>query len=122
MDLIIDGYNLMHKAVFKNGTLEEKRERIISIVEEFCEVNSNRAVIVFDAAGTESNMRSKEKRKNIKLVFSAKGESADDAIADIITRKNPKKYIVVTSDRYIRDIALNLRFNIMKSEELAQYF
>ena len=122
MKLIIDGYNLMHKAGPRGDTLEEKRERITNIVEAFCEVNSTDAVIVFDAAGTESNMRSKEKRKKVMLVFSAKGESADDAIVDILKEKNPKKYVVVTSDRYVRDAALKMKFNLMKSEELAEYF
>lgn len=122
MKLLIDGYNLLNKVEVKGDSLEEKREKFIFLISEFCGVNKTGVTIVFDGAGQESVHRGYEKRGKVKLVFSAKGETADDVIMETVDiKKNAKDLLIVTSDRKIRDFAAARGASLQTAEEFSQY-
>ncbi len=122
MNLIIDGYNLMNMVSIKGSSLEEKREKFISLISEFCSVNKTNVIIVFDGAGQESQHRGYEKRGKVKLVFSAKGETADDVIMETVgKKKNAKDFLVITSDRQIRNFAAARGASLQTASEFSQY-
>ena len=122
MKVLIDGYNLMNKVKVKGDSLEEKREKFISLISEFCSVNKTGVTIVFDGAGQESYHRGYEKRGKIKLVFSARGETADDIIMETVgKKKSAKNYLVITSDRKIKDFADSRGASLQSAEEFSQY-
>ena len=111
----------MHKLVIKGESLEEKRNKLIALIDEFCGENKNRAIVVFDAHQTESLIKSKEKQGSISIIYSAKGETADDVIIELLKEKKPKSNMLVSSDNYIRKFADENGFNLMKSEEFVEY-
>ena len=123
MKLIIDGYNLMYKLKPNDPTLEKKRERLILLLSEFKKINNVDLILVFDGKFQESGHRGYETRAGIKIIFSAKEETADDVIIDILRKRKekPKNYAVVSSDNKIKDFAYENNIHIILSEDFLEY-
>lgn len=123
MKLIIDGYNLLHKLKPKDATLEKKRERLILFLLEFKKINNVDLTLVFDGKFQQSSHRGYETRDGIKIIFSAKDETADDVIIDILKKRKekPKNYAVVSSDNKIKNFAYENNIHIILSEDFLEY-
>jgi len=123
MNLIIDGYNLLYRVETKKTKLEDKREELIGLLAEFSAVNDTNITLVFDGRNQESLHRGYEKRGDMKIMFSAKGETADDVIMDMISKRTKKArtYLIITSDNRIRDFAHNHHMKSETSEEFVEY-
>ena len=121
MNLVIDGYNLMHKLAVKGESLEQKRNKLVALVNEFCEENKNKALMVFDAHRTESLYKTREKAGRVSIIYTPKNETADDVIISILDEKKPKNNMLISSDNRIRRQAAEKNFHLMRSEEFAEY-
>jgi len=123
MNLIIDGYNLLYRVNTKGSSLEEKREELILLLSEFSAINEADITLVFDGGKQESMHRGHEKRAGMKIMFSAKGETADEVIMEIISKRTAKarSYLIVTSDNIIRQFAHKNHMKTQPSEEFAEY-
>ncbi len=124
MKIIIDGYNLLPRMNIKGVSLEEKRNNMIEQLKEFLDVNKAEMTVVFDGTRQESLHRGAEKRGLIKLIFSARGETADEVIVELIKNRTGKarEHMVVTSDNRIIKAVSELSVKHMKSEDFAVYF
>lgn len=109
--LVVDGYNVIFKGGRYASLMDEDaddpfvraRELLISDVAAYAHGRYD-AVVVFDAAGNVSPERPNLSRAGIGVIFSARGETADDVIERLVTgaRLQPREVSVVTSDKTIR--------------------
>jgi hypothetical protein len=108
MHIIIDGYNLIRQSPtlrrYEERSLEEGRTELLRRLAAFKKDRGHRITVVFDGWIGGSP---KEKRLNehgITVIYSKRGEEADEVIKRIVKRGR-SSIVVVTSDRSIADAA-----------------
>jgi predicted RNA-binding protein with PIN domain len=98
--VIVDGYNVSMLA-WPNASAAEQRERLCDALAEFqlrfrCEVT-----VVFD--GAEVPGVRPLRRRNLRIVFSAAGQEADEVVVgEVMFRPDEVPVIVASSDRAVR--------------------
>ena len=116
--LIIDGYNVLMQMVLKEKKLENKRNRLIKILNQRHKMFGG-IVVVFDGKDEVEGAYTKE-RTAVKVVYT-KGESADDWIKSAIEKsKNPRTITVATDDREVRDFARMHGCKLISSPDLTE--
>jgi hypothetical protein len=102
MQIIIDGYNLLHAGRLLTRLdaleLQGERDRLIDRLSEYRRVKSCEITVVFDGWQGGWSTEKKEKRKGVDVIFSKLGEQADEVIKRLV-RARGAGAIVVTSDR-----------------------
>jgi len=118
MHLIIDGYNLIHAGLFQAdmADLELDRRRLIDYLSAYQRQKSCRITIVFDGWKEGWLTEQKERQKGIDLVFSKRGEKADEVIKRMVREKGAG-VVVVTSDREISRFAERMSVPVIPSEQ-----
>lgn len=101
--LVVDGYNLL-PALFsmpltKLSNLELARQELIHRLIEYAAFADEDVLVVFDAHHTGEQEKS-EKRRGVEIIFTAKGETADERIERLIPDllKDYRTLTVATSD------------------------
>ncbi len=104
LHLLIDGYNLLHQmpetAFLMQEDPEEAREALLAKLREYQRIRRHKITVVFDAWGRDEP-RHEVNKKGIRIIFTAKGETADDYLKRVAPRER-ERAIVVTSDRSVR--------------------
>ena len=100
--LVIDGYNLIGLREGLSGDLELKREQLVKDLATYRKVKKHRITVVFDGWETGAFSESKKKLSGINIIFSRRGEKADQVICRLVSGDGAR-FIVVSSDREIRD-------------------
>ena len=104
MHLIIDGYNLIRQSDrlrrAEKFTLEEGRHSLIRFLTPYRERKGHRLTVVFDGWEGGSFQEERDREGGIDIIYSRKGEKADDLIKRLAER-SPDEVLVVTSDRDI---------------------
>jgi predicted RNA-binding protein with PIN domain len=102
LPLIIDGYNFLlrssHFGPLARRDLEAGREALILELARYREQKGNPLVLVFDGDALIPPWGGGGWQSGVQVVFSPKGEKADDWIIKMV-RKRGGKALVVTSDR-----------------------
>lgn len=102
--LLVDGYNIIfaweNLKKISEYSLEEAREKLISILSNYQGAKGIELIIVFDAHLVKGNKGSVEKRGKTNIVYTKEAETADNYI-EKITNDLTKNYNVkvATSDR-----------------------
>jgi len=81
--LLVDGYNVIgawKKAHQENWSLDESRDRLLRLLEDYGGYTGEEVVLVFDAHQSDRLTRSEEIYPHARLVFTKKGETADTYI------------------------------------------
>lgn len=111
MNLIVDGYNLMHAAGdFGHGAgpggLERSRTALLRYLAQALEPElAARTVVVFDASAQRGAPRT-ERFRGLTVIYAAGYEDADSLIEELIRRHSaPRRLTVVSSDRRLRRAA-----------------
>lgn len=121
--LIVDGYNI----IFAWDGLREQaqsdlsgaRERLLDLLSNYCGYHPCELVVVFDSYRVKGGTGSKAKERNLRVVYTAEGESADqyiEALADKIGKNYSVR--VATSDSLIQLSALRSGVLRMSASEL----
>jgi len=116
--VIVDGYNVSMLA-WLGTTAEEQRERLCDALSEFqlrfrCEVT-----VVFD--GAEVPGVRPLRRRNVRVVFSAAGQEADEVVVgEVMFRPDDVPVIAVSSDREVRAGAEAEGATVLAADELLQ--
>ena len=103
LELIIDGYNLIRQSdslrPLDARSLEQGREALLTRLATYRQVRGHVITVVFDGWGGDSPTSTDTRRKGITVIYTGKGELADEWIK----RKVEKLQYgaVVTSDREI---------------------
>src|SRR5687768_100622 len=108
MDLLIDGYNLLHETgIFIDQPGPRSLERLHAAYVEFL-ANAlpsdmvERTTVVFDAKGRRATARRVIRHAGIKIVYAARDESADAVIAELVRQHHsPRNLTVVSSDHQV---------------------
>jgi predicted RNA-binding protein with PIN domain len=116
--VIVDGYNVSMLA-WPTANPAEQRERLCDALAEFqlrfrCEVT-----VVFD--GAEVPGVRPLRRRNLRVVFSAAGQEADEVVVgEVMFRPEDVPVIVVSSDREVRAAAESEGATVLAADELLQ--
>lgn len=104
MHIIIDGYNLIRQSDrlrrAEKFTLEEGRHSLIRFLVPYRERKGHRLTVVFDGWDGGSFHEERDREGGIDIIYSRKGEKADDLIKRMAERSGDE-LVVVTSDRDI---------------------
>lgn len=111
--VVIDGYNVA-RTRWQGLDPEQERRRTVAMVEEFGARFGVAVRLVFD--GVDQAVAPPASRR-IQVQFSASGQTADDAILDLLDALSPEQpVVVVSSDREVMDGARAAGAEAMTSE------
>lgn len=101
--LLIDGYNLIYASEelseLADGDFGAARDRLIDILCNYRGFSDEKIILVFDAYKVKGGLGSKEKIRNIDVVYTREAETADMYIEKVTKTIAKKSYVrVVTSD------------------------
>ncbi|THV39482.1 NYN domain-containing protein [Glycomyces buryatensis] len=102
--LIVDGYNVTISAWGETLTLEQQRNRLVQGLGAVAAATNAEVTVVFD--GADAIFGAKPSARGVRVLFSAKGQIADDVVVDL-ARVEPegRVVIVVSSDQEVVDRA-----------------
>lgn len=120
---IIDGYNVINawpELISFKDNLEFARDKLVNIMAEYGAYQHYDITIVFDALFTAQNESYEQINKNLAIVFTDEGETADSYIEKLsykLVREGIEVY-VVTSDWAEQTVILGAGAYRMSSREL----
>ena len=121
--LIVDGYNIIFAW---DGLCEQAqtdlpgaRERLLDLLSNYCGYHPCELVVVFDSYRVKGGTGSRTKERNLRVVYTQEGESADQYIETLVG-KIGKNYAVrvATSDGLVQLSALRSGVLRMSASEL----
>ncbi len=111
--IFVDGYNVA-KLAWPDRGLEDQRAALIDRVENLARRHGAEITVVFDGASVVGAHA--PRRRNVRVVFSPEGVTADDVIrAEVAHLPVERPVIVVTNDREIVDDVRALGANVIPS-------
>ena len=123
MQLIIDGYNLLHvgRSLTRVNSIElqQERDRLIDQLSSYRLLKGCEITVVFDGWQGGWTAEKRERKKGIELVFSKLGEKADEVIKRLAKEKGAGA-IVVTSDREVSRYAERMAVPVIPSDQFKQ--
>ena len=123
MILIIDGYNVIHRAaIFLSQPLEKQREELIRLAANHSQRKKGTKVLIFFDNRSNAEFWDRPEHPFVKVIFASE-ESADDAILSWISSFQETHQIeVATDDKPLRDKSKHLGANWISVEELMHRF
>ena len=110
MHIIIDGYNLIRQSDslrrLERFSLEEGRNELIKRVAGYRRLKGHKTTVVFDGWMDGSAREEHLKETGVHVVYSRRGETADEVIKRMARAERGGEIIVVTSDRDVADSAV----------------
>ncbi len=120
LHILIDGYNLIRQSPALSAkeyiSTQEGRDALLELLAQYKKIKSHKITVVFDAAYGNSFAENKTRERGITIIFSRKGELADDVIKRIAAKER-ERAIVVTSDQDIVSFALRYGAATIDSRE-----
>jgi predicted RNA-binding protein with PIN domain len=105
MHIIIDGYNLIRQSDslrrFERLGLEKGREELIKRLAPYRKLKGHRLTVVFDGWIGGPLREERQREAGIHIIYSRRGEKADEVIKRIARKRSGEELVVVTSDREI---------------------
>jgi predicted RNA-binding protein with PIN domain len=120
MHLIIDGYNLLH--VFRSPVqlnpvqLRWERERLMDRLSTYRQTKPCEITVVFDGWQGDWTTEKREKKKGVELIYSRRGERADEVIKRLAKEKGSGA-VIITSDREISRYAEKMAVAVIPSDQ-----
>ncbi len=104
MHIIIDGYNLIRQSDslrrHEKQSLEAGRRALIHKLSEYKRKKGHKITVVFDGWETGSAQEERDRQGNINIIYSRRGEKADDVIKRLADNSS-EETIIISSDREI---------------------
>jgi predicted RNA-binding protein with PIN domain len=123
MNIIIDGYNLLHGAgiVVETGgpySLEKSRQALLKFLIATLDPHDlARTTVVFDAKGAPPGLPKSYSQAGITVLFADRDQDADTLIARLIGEHSaPKSLLVVSSDHAVQRAARRRKARICDSD------
>ena len=124
MAVVIDGYNVIHcaddlVAEFAGDDLERARARLCGLAS--AAHPEEKVVVIFDATKAGGDWPSSARIAGVEVLFSAKGQTADELIIRHVRHLRPAETVtVVTSDRAIVQSVKEHGVKVIPSHDYAQ--
>ncbi len=121
--LVVDGYNIIYaweelKSLAPKN-LDSARDKLIDIMSNYQGAIGSEVILVFDAYRVKGRGRSTLDLPNLKVVYTAEGETADAYIEGLAAKYGKKKDMTVaTSDRLEQTVAWGSNCRRMSAREL----
>lgn len=122
MRIIVDGYNFIRQTDlrrFENISLEKGRSELIKRLSSYKKAKGHKLTVVFDGVLGGSPSQERDRMGGISIIYSRRGETADEVIKRIIGNSS-EKLLVVSSDREIASSAERRGFTAVNSQTFAQ--
>jgi len=101
MHYYIDGYNIIFRVLHTSEALQLQREALIYDLSYKASLFNLNLTLVFDSHYQEGES-TKSHLDSLEIIYTSKGESADEYIIKAIKHGvNPKRLVVVTSDNHL---------------------
>ncbi|PKN77460.1 MAG: hypothetical protein CVU52_00475 [Deltaproteobacteria bacterium HGW-Deltaproteobacteria-10] len=104
MHIIIDGYNLIRQSDalrrHEKQSLEAGRRALNSTLAEYKRKKGHKITVVFDGWETGSAFEERDRQGNINIIYSCRGEKADEVIKRLADASS-EETIIISSDRDI---------------------
>jgi predicted RNA-binding protein with PIN domain len=123
--LLVDGFNLIRRDT-QLSEAERKnfygaQELLVQRLAQYRRGTHHRVTLVFDGTASPNPFRHRTEKSGIDVVFSARGETADDVIKEMIADAGPGQgMIVATADRDLASACRSHGATIIPPEELTQ--
>lgn len=119
--LYVDGYNVIgawNEVQKENLPLDECRDRLIHLLEDYAGYTDQEVWLVFDGYRTERPLRTVEEKQNLTVVYTRHGETADQYI-ERLCQQTPKyrEARVATSDNVEQTVILGRGATRLSSRE-----
>jgi predicted RNA-binding protein with PIN domain len=107
--ILVDGYSLLHNwpelAPGQPRHSERARDELVLILTQYHDATGEPITVFFDGAGAPGSAPKKESSRNVEILFSRAGQTADDMIERAAHRfQSYGEVLVVTDDFAERDI------------------
>ena len=116
--IIIDGYNLIRQSSalrpYDSQDIAQGREKLIAMLVSYRTLKHHPILVVFDGWQDGGLTEHRTREKGIDVIFSKRGEKADEVIKRLVSRLR-EELIVVTSDREIINFCQNRRCEVIPS-------
>jgi hypothetical protein len=123
MNLIIDGYNLLHllspRLSLTAAQLQRERDRLIERLSDYGRQKGLEITIVFDGWQGGWVTEQRERIKGMEVIYSKVGEKADDVIKRLV-RERGAGSMVITSDREISKDAERMSVVAIPSDQFRE--
>ena len=118
MHFLIDGYNLLHvgRSPKSLADLERERGHLVDLLSSYRRRRPCEVTAVFDGWQGGWVTEQRERNKGIDLIFSKRGEKADEVIKRMVAGKG-SGVVVVTSDREVSRFADRMAVPVIPSEQ-----
>jgi len=114
--IIIDGYNLIRQSPtlrsYDSQDIAQGREKLIEMLVSYRTLKRHPVLVVFDGWQEGAATEHRTREKGIDIIFSRRGEKADEVIKRLVSRLSGE-LMVVTSDHAIADFCRNRRCEII---------
>jgi hypothetical protein len=107
--ILVDGYSLLHNwpelAPGQPRHSERARDELVQILTQYHDATGEPITIFFDGAGAPPNVPKKNSSRNVEILFSRAGQTADEMIERAAHRfQDYGEVMVVTDDFAERDV------------------
>jgi predicted RNA-binding protein with PIN domain len=123
MNMIIDGYNLLHilspRLSLNAAQLQRERDRLLDRLSDYGRQKGLEITVVFDGWQGGWITEQRERRKGIEVIYSKVGEKADDVIKRLV-RERGSGSMVITSDRDISKDAERMSVAVIPSDQFRE--
>ena len=120
VNIVIDGYNVIRQSDrlidLEAVSLEKGRKGLIKMLAEYRKLKGHSITVVFDGWESDNIGSSSEILQGIDIVYSGRGEKADDLIKKMADKLRDK-IVVVTSDKDIATHVLRKGAVVIPSSE-----
>ncbi len=120
MIIIIDAYNFLKSISAHKQVGDSVIQSWIATFQKYMKLRKNKVILVFDA-GPFFN-QSKEMHGGVEVVYAGQSQTADDVLKIWLERNASLDILLVTSDRQIRNHALNLGAVSISSQDFFRVF
>ena len=121
--IIIDGYNLIRQSPdlsrLDHRDLQAGREALIDLLAGYKKTKAHKITVVFDGTRAPGFTLERDRYRGIAVVFSRRGETADNVIKNMAARER-EGALVVSSDRDITAFAQSRGAAIIASPAFEQ--
>jgi predicted RNA-binding protein with PIN domain len=99
--LVVDGYNVTKRG-FADMSLEQQRKRLITGLGSIAAQTGDEVTVVFDGADRIHGLPPAP--RGVRVLFSRKGDTADELIRQLVRAEPPgRPIVVISSDREVAD-------------------
>ena len=110
MHIIIDGYNLIRQSDslrrIERLSLERGRSELIRRVAGYRRLRGHTVTVVFDGWMTGPAQEERSREDGVHIIYSRRGETADEVIKRMARAQRGSEVIVVSSDREVANAAV----------------